>query len=142
MRKFNVTPLRKNRWVCNQAVQGRIIAKSWVARVLAWALKKTNHTVVVDVGKEEIEFVEIQVQSLQSLIDEIYSIGIDYEIDRIIIGRKLFRAVVEEMPNWPVSISGVETRTLLGVPVQYLPWMEGFVVVPKLKAKEGVANGR
>lgn len=124
--------------------RGKIKTSTWLGRFATWLLSKTKYVVVVEVPKEAITYNEFRTDDAEKMIEAIFNhqacrMAFDDEIERVIVGRSHYQEIIRYELDHAMGMSvdmqfGCNGITkLVGIYVQCVPWMDGFVIVPKVK---------
>ena len=120
-----------------------VLPLSWPARLAAWLLSKTKHQVVADFTDNKLEYVEIRADDIRSMLEAIFDTQSwmrvwHGEVDRVIVGREMYEKLLHRMADEcpfegmvDVHVSFGREIRLRGINVQFIPWIEGWAVIPK-----------
>ena len=142
----------------NAELPAKVIPQSKSAKVAKWLLDQTEHKVVRDNKSEVIQTGHIPGSDVEQLLNTFMheyecSLAWEAKLDRIIIGERQFRTMLNELPPWhsfafshtlqlyrtvPVreafrnhDDSKMLTR-ICDVYIQVLPNVDGILFVPKM----------
>jgi hypothetical protein len=138
-----------------QFEDGVVVPLSAPAKMAKFALDKTDHIVVSKICKPSVKYVEVDLNKVESLIRSISNQTrllrwiIDGELDRVVVGRDLWREVVDKLVERPFAFNYetyIKPRSdlpisIYGIPVQVLPNIEGYLVLPKFNSHLTARNG-
>ena len=135
------SPVRKT---CYSFSEGKVIPKSRCAKVAKWFLDKTDHNVGDVISYDEITYEVIELREVHDIVQAMLTQGDLFNIfhddfDRILCGRDVFKKISNH--SYPGSLLvtvdfdiGYQCRyRLCSVPVQFVPTMEGVILLPKVK---------
>ena len=121
---------------------GRVVPRSRAAKLAKWFLDKTDHSILVETYDSVVEYHDIDIGGVREILNSILNQS-DWikltggEIDRVVMGPKIFRDVLGEVSNpftmqVPVTVGTPrEGYKVYGIDVQVIPWIDGFAVIPK-----------
>ena len=143
---INLCPKPRMEW---KMAEGKIQTATILGKFARWLLSKTKHLIRVKYSDQVVDYIEVDLKKLDSVIQcrmGAKELGYIYggELDRIVIGRDIFDDIVEREEmlrpfhgtflverEWRIGI-GNDYR-ICGIPVQFVPWLEGFFLLPKAK---------
>lgn len=118
------------------------LGATWKERFLGWLATKMRVRFYWEVETEDVSFVDVDIPDLKTAVAEVlnlYQFVDPKKIDRIVVGPELFNRFIVGTLNEPLLMR-VDLRfrrgdsyTLMGIPVQMVPWIDGFAVLPKMK---------
>ncbi|TXH55012.1 MAG: hypothetical protein E6Q97_09680 [Desulfurellales bacterium] len=103
----------------------------------------TQHEIVVDTQKETVSYLSVQVDDVRSLIMCVmdhtgWQKVLNCEVDRIVVGRDLYMKILQSKLERPFCVisevplrNGTTGTKICGIDVQFVPWIEGFAIIPK-----------
>lgn len=122
--------------------EGVVVPLSSAAKCAKFALDRTDHVVLSRIYKERIRYVAVDLNKVDCLLKstmnhEIIELAWRDRLDRIVLGRDMWNQVVDHFASREISFvrdmffGWGDSRKMLGINVQVLPNMEGYLILPK-----------
>ena len=118
-----------------------IEAKTWLQRTVRWVAQNWFGLRATATSKQmSVDYQVVTGRQLRDIVRQLKAVEAIYrgEVDRIVIGRDIMDQICEHSLEMPPSSFGVSMPTggsnglkILGIHVQYLPWFEGWMIIPK-----------
>ena len=136
-----LVPLTAKRFTFPSVSKAEVVPETTMQKI-GQKLLKLEAVSVVD--KDEFQFDAIQHYTIHNLIDNILDLeraDLIYrdEIERIVIGRDMYEKMMDHACDNPwdskveIEMSGPMGFRVIGIPVQYVPWMCGWVLLPRMR---------
>ena len=142
---INLCPKPRTEW---KMAEGEIQTTTWLGRFAKWLLSKTKHLIRMKYSDQVVDYVEVDLNKLDSVIQcRLGARQLQHiwggEVERIVVGQDIFDQIVDrESLLRPFNGSFMVERELgigraggdfkvCGIPVQFVPWMKGFFLLPK-----------
>lgn len=125
--------------------EGVVVPNSKAASVAKFMLDQTDHYVLAKTYEQKIEYVRVELNRVENALAAIIKSQhhmmwiLNRELDRVVMGRDLWEEVVDKMVQRGIDFTAQMRLGYRGdlfihsVPVQVLPNITGYLVLPKMK---------
>jgi|GEM_PF-6804622 len=135
MRDIQIQVLRPQR-VTVPKPNGKKFNKKW-GRAGEWVFDKFSEddwTVTEEISIESVTLTPDKL--LEEIQKQRYAIGMLYnkEVECVIVGRDFFNDAMYRAPftvNFPLELNGDSGLRIFDIPVRFIPWFDGLLIVPK-----------